>query len=76
VLPIPDPTTGLIKPGKTILKTYRLTGNICQRILAPGMPPPDEAHPNPVAEKKKDRLAKRSMKKKPVAPHAKQKKGV
>jgi hypothetical protein len=51
-MPIPDPTTGLIKPGRTIEKTYRLEGNICRRLIAPGIPPPAEAHPDPVAEKK------------------------
>lgn len=50
--PVPDPATGLIKPGKTIEKTYRLEGNICRRIIAPGIDPPAEAHPDPVSEKK------------------------
>jgi len=57
-LPNPDPTTGLIKPGKTIAKTYRLVGNNCQRILPPGTPPPAEAHPLPEPDKKKDKSAK------------------
>jgi SH3-like domain-containing protein len=61
-LPTPDPTTGLVKPGKTILKTYRLTGNICQRVIAPGTPPPDEAHPLPEPDKKKDKLARHHKK--------------
>jgi SH3-like domain-containing protein len=61
-LPNPDPATGLIKPGKTILKTYRLVGNICQRVIAPGAPPPAEAHPNPEPVKKKDHPAKRHKK--------------
>jgi SH3-like domain-containing protein len=56
-LPKPDPSTGLIKPGKTISKTYRLVGNICLRIIAPGAPPPTEAHPTPESEKKKDKVA-------------------
>ena len=46
-IPTPDPTTGLIKPGRTIAKTYRLEGNITRRILAPGTPPEPEAHPEP-----------------------------
>ena len=46
-LPVPDTVTGLVKPAKTILKTYRLTGNIVQRVLPPGAPPPEEAHPEP-----------------------------
>ncbi len=51
-MPAPDPTTGLIKPGRTIEKTYRLVGNNCQRVIAPGVPAPEEAHPDPVPEKK------------------------
>jgi SH3-like domain-containing protein len=54
--PVPDPQTGVIKPAKTIAKTYRLEGNICRRLLAPNMPPPAEAHPTP---EKKDEKAKR-----------------
>jgi len=65
-IPTPDPTTGLITPGKTIDKTYRLEGNICRRVIAPGSPPPAEAHPTPEKEKKakvvkKARVAKRAM---------------
>jgi SH3-like domain-containing protein len=51
-LPVPDPATGLIKPGKTIEKTYRLEGNICRRLIAPGAEPPVEAHPDPEVDKK------------------------
>jgi hypothetical protein len=51
-IPTPDPVTGLIKPGKTIDKTYRLEGNICRRLIAPGSPPPLEAHPSPEVAKK------------------------
>jgi hypothetical protein len=50
-MPTPDPVNGLIKPGKTVPRTYRLVGNITQRVVAPG-PQPGEAHPDPVAEKK------------------------
>ena len=49
---IPDPETGAIVPGATITKTYRLEGNILRRILQPGATPPDEAHPEPISEKK------------------------
>lgn len=56
-LPVPDPVTGAIKPGRLISKTIRLEGNICRRIVAPG-PVPPEAHPDPVVEKK-DRAKKR-----------------
>jgi hypothetical protein len=51
--PQPDPTTGLVKPAKTTIKTYRLEGNLCRRLLPPGMPPPAEAHPAPEPEKAK-----------------------
>jgi hypothetical protein len=44
--------TGAIVPAKTILKTYRLEGNLVRRVLAPGTPTGGEAHPAP-AEKKK-----------------------
>lgn len=50
---IPDPVTGAIVPGKTILKTYRLEGNIARRVIQPGTPTGGEAHPAPEAEKKK-----------------------
>lgn len=50
-LPTPDPSTGLMKPAKTITKTYRLEGNLCRRVLPPGVTPPEEAHPNPVEKK-------------------------
>ena len=53
--PTPDRETGLVKPARTITKTYRLEGNIVRRILPPNTPPPDEAHPYPVEEKKKRR---------------------
>jgi len=55
--PTPDPQTGELKPGKTIAKVYRLEGNICRRILAPGSPAPSEAHP--VAEETKKDKAKK-----------------
>jgi SH3-like domain-containing protein len=49
---VPDPATGAIIPGKTILKTYRLEGNLVRRVLQPGTPAPTEARPEPVSEKK------------------------
>ena len=61
-MPQPDPNTGSIKPGKTIEKTYRLEGNICRRLIAPGSQPPAEVHPTPVSEKKA-RAVKRRRKK-------------
>jgi SH3-like domain-containing protein len=52
-LPEPDPVTGIVKPAQLIDKTYRLEGNICRRILAPGTTAPPEAHPiaDPAKEK-------------------------
>jgi hypothetical protein len=49
---VPDPVTGQITPGKTIVKTYRLEGNLVRRLLPSGTPAPDEAHPEPPSEKK------------------------
>jgi SH3-like domain-containing protein len=49
---IPDPVTGAIAPGKTILKTYRLEGNLVRRVIQPGTPTGGEARPEPQAEKK------------------------
>ena len=53
---VPDPVTGAIVPGKTILKTYRLEGNLVRRIIEPGVPAPGEAHPEPLTEKKKNAM--------------------
>jgi SH3-like domain-containing protein len=53
---IPDPVTGAIVPAKTILKTYRLEGNVVRRVIAPGTPTGGEAHPVPTAEKKKKEI--------------------
>ncbi len=50
--PVPDPITGVVTPGKLIEKTYRLIGNITQRIAQPGVPPPAVAHPTPEQDKK------------------------
>jgi SH3-like domain-containing protein len=58
-IPAPDPTTGLIKPARTINKTYRLEGNICRRLIAPGVQPEPEAHPEPELKKKNEKAAKR-----------------
>ena len=51
-IPVPDPSTGSIHPGKTVEKTYLLEGNVCRRLIAPGTAPPAEAHPDPQVEKK------------------------
>ena len=48
---VPDPTTGYIVPGKTIVKTFRLEGNLVRRVLPPGTTAPAEAHPTPVEKK-------------------------
>jgi uncharacterized protein YgiM (DUF1202 family) len=55
---VPDPVTGAITPGKTILKTYRLEGNLVRRVIQPGTPTGGEARPAP-AEKKKETKAKK-----------------
>ena len=54
---IPDPATGMVKPGRTIAKTYRLEGNLVRRIQAPGSHDDEEAHP--VAVVKKDKKGKK-----------------
>ncbi len=49
---VPDPVTGAIVPGKTVLKTYRLEGNLVRRVIQPGTPTGGEARPEHAAEKK------------------------
>ncbi|HEY1993717.1 MAG TPA: SH3 domain-containing protein, partial [Edaphobacter sp.] len=56
---IPDPVTGAIVPGKTILKTYRLEGNLVRRVIQPGTPTGGEARPLPQVEKNKLAKAKK-----------------
>jgi SH3-like domain-containing protein len=58
---IPDPVTGAIVPGKTILRTYRLESNYVRRVAAPGTPTGGEAHPEPV-EKKESKQGKAKKK--------------
>jgi hypothetical protein len=53
---IPDPITGAIVPGKTILKTYRLESNVARPVIQPGAPKGGEARPAP-AEKKNEKKA-------------------
>jgi hypothetical protein len=48
---VPDPVTGAVVPAKTVVKTYRLEGNMVRRLVQPGTPAPMEARP--VAEVKK-----------------------
>jgi SH3-like domain-containing protein len=55
---VPDPTTGAIVPRKTVVKMYRLEGNLVRRVLQPGTQAPGEAHPEPVSDKKKAAAAK------------------
>ena len=55
---IPDPVTGAIVPGKTVLKTYRLESNLVRRVIQPGTTASGEAHPEPVSDKKKAAAAK------------------
>jgi SH3-like domain-containing protein len=61
-IPTPDPVTGLIKPAQLIEKTYRLEGNICRRLIQPGTPTPQEAHP--VADPAKEKSGKGKKKRK------------
>lgn len=56
---IPDAATGAIVPGKTNIKTYRLEGNLIRRVIELGATPPVDAHPQPVAEKKKKAMARK-----------------
>jgi len=57
---VPDPVTGVVKPSRTLDKTYRLEGNVVRRIQAPGSPKDDEAHP--AAEEKKAGTGKKGKK--------------
>ena len=51
---VPDPETGLMVPGKTLTRTYRLEGNVVRRMGAPGSSAGEmEAHP--LVEEKKDK---------------------
>jgi hypothetical protein len=61
-IPVPDPTTGLMTHGKMISKTYRLEGNICRRLIASGVVPPVEAHPDPEVVPKEKKGGKRRKK--------------
>jgi hypothetical protein len=54
---VPDAATGMVTPGRTIEKTYRLEGNLVRRIQAAGSAPDAEAHP--VAEAKKTAKGKK-----------------
>ncbi len=53
----PDATTGMVTPGRTIKKTYRLEGNLVRRVAASGSS--DEAEAHPVIEVKKVGKGKR-----------------
>jgi hypothetical protein len=54
---VPDPVTGMVTPGRTLEKTYRLEGNVVRRVAPPGYKDEPEAHP--VVEEKKDKGGKR-----------------
>jgi hypothetical protein len=54
---VPDPETGAVVPARTVVKTYRLEGNLVRRLLQPGTPAPMEAHP--VAEVRKPSAGKK-----------------
>lgn len=53
---VPDPVTGAIVPGKTVLRTYRMEGNFMHRLGAAGSAAEAVAHP--VAEEKKKKAPK------------------
>jgi hypothetical protein len=55
---VPDPVTGAIVPGNTVVKTYRLEGNLVRRVIQPGTTAAGEVHPQPVSDKKKAAAAK------------------
>jgi SH3-like domain-containing protein len=55
--PAPDPQTGIVTPGKTVEKVYRLEETTVHRILQPGTQAPEVAHP--VAEVKKEKKGKK-----------------
>ena len=48
---VADPVTGAVVPAKTVVKTYRLEGNLVRRVAQPGVPAPMEAHPAPPEKK-------------------------
>ena len=48
---VPDPVTGMVTPGRTIKKTYRLEGNLVRRVQAPGSHDEPEAHPVAIEKK-------------------------
>jgi hypothetical protein len=48
---VPNPITGMVTPGRTIEKTYRLEGTLVRRVAPTGSK--DEAEAHPVAEEKK-----------------------
>jgi hypothetical protein len=54
---VPDPNTGLIKPGRTISKTYRLEGNVVRRIAPPGYK--DDPIARPIPDEKKDKKGRK-----------------
>ena len=54
---VPDPETGVIKPGRTISRTYRLEGNLVRRVAPPGYK--DEPAAHPVVEEKKAKAGKK-----------------
>jgi len=56
---VPDPVTGMVTPGRTIEKTYRLEGNVVRRVAPPGYKDEPEAHPAAVEKKDKGTKKKR-----------------
>lgn len=52
---VPYPATGEMVPGKTMVKTYRLEGNLVRSVSPIGQISAPEAHPEPEKEKKDKR---------------------
>jgi SH3-like domain-containing protein len=53
----PDPVTGIVTPGRTVERTYRLEGNLVRRVAAPGSHDDPAAHQ--VVEEKKGKAGKK-----------------
>jgi SH3-like domain-containing protein len=53
---VPNPVTGMVTPGRTLERTYRLEGNLVRRVAPPGIKDEVEAHP--VVEEKREKVGK------------------
>ncbi|MDE1155443.1 MAG: SH3 domain-containing protein [Acidobacteriaceae bacterium] len=57
-MPTPDAKTGMVTPGQTIEKTYRLEETTVHRLLPPGTTAPEEMRPVPEVKKDKAKAGK------------------